>query len=115
MTGHRRALLFMHHILSSKKRATIRDEARALGLVGLVKVGYPGVLIVQGHATNVVEYVSRIKKLRWQSCELKLTGSDELPSDQLAQTFSERIGRSGNAAGGWESHGARWWRLACLV
>lgn len=61
MPAHRRALLFMHHILSSKKKDFIGDEARALGVSGWCKVGHPGVLVVQGTDGQVTEYVKKIK------------------------------------------------------
>lgn len=65
-----RLLLTFHHILSDKKKAYIRKEARELGLHGVCKVGYPGVLAVEGREENVSTYAHGIKSLRWASCNL---------------------------------------------
>lgn len=61
MSSHRRALLFFHHILSSKKRAFIRDEARVHGVAGICKIGHPGVLVVQGLDGDLQQYLSKVK------------------------------------------------------
>lgn len=84
-----RILLTFHHILSEKKKAVIRKDARELGLIGICKVGYPGVLAVEGKDEHVAQYVRGIKvsqrpilsrplvddhspnqSLRWASCTL---------------------------------------------
>ncbi|WFD04263.1 hypothetical protein MOBT1_002968 [Malassezia obtusa] len=77
--GHdaaQRALMAFHHILSSKKISTLHAWAQELGLQGILKTGYPGVVLVADRApdaqTNVAEYVRRIKRLPWQTCELRL-------------------------------------------
>ncbi|THH10009.1 hypothetical protein EW145_g1628 [Phellinidium pouzarii] len=59
--SYARALLKFHHILSSQKKRTIRHSARDLGLVGICKVGYPGVLAVEGSEEQVGCYVREIK------------------------------------------------------
>ena len=56
-----RLLLTFHHILSEKKKAFIRKEARELGLFGICKVGYPGVLAVEGKEESVSTYLHGIK------------------------------------------------------
>ncbi|EPQ28924.1 uncharacterized protein PFL1_03724 [Pseudozyma flocculosa PF-1] len=79
----RRTVMSFHHILSRTKMATLHGWARELRLCGILKVGYPGVLVcagppvVDGAASQapaddaVAEYVRRIKRLRWQTCTLK--------------------------------------------
>lgn len=61
MSSHRRALLFFHHILSKRKRLYIREHARDLAVSGICKVGFPGVLVVQGAAPSLTRYVADIK------------------------------------------------------
>ncbi|WFD24850.1 hypothetical protein MEQU1_003556 [Malassezia equina] len=78
-----RALLAFHHILSSKKIKTLHAWSQELELQGLLKVGYPGMLLVADRAptsTRVPEYVRRIKRLPWQSCEVRAYGPVPLPT-----------------------------------
>ncbi|WFC96294.1 hypothetical protein MBRA1_002951 [Malassezia brasiliensis] len=76
--GHdmaQRALMAFHHILSSKKISTLHAWAHELKLQGILKTGWPGIVLVADRAmdgrTNVAEYVRRIKRLPWQTCELR--------------------------------------------
>lgn len=61
MTTYCRALLTFHHILSTRKKEIIKDSARKLNLVGVCKVGYPGVLAVEGSELQVKQYIREIK------------------------------------------------------
>lgn len=71
-----RALMAFHHILSSKKISTMHAWAQELHLQGILKTGYPGVALLVDRAPNadgnVAEYVRRVKRLPWQTCELRL-------------------------------------------
>lgn len=60
-----RRLLWFHHIKSPKKKRSIVEWARELGLQGMAKPGYPGILFVEGEESNCAEYVHRLKRLRW--------------------------------------------------
>lgn len=64
MTMHSRALLTFHHILSSRKKDAIRSVAKDLDIVGICKVGYPGILAVEGEDIHVKRYVREIKVRR---------------------------------------------------
>lgn len=65
MTMHSRALLTFHHILSTKKKDAIRSVAKDLDIVGILcKVGYPGILAVEGENIHVKRYVREIKVRR---------------------------------------------------
>ncbi|KAH8117606.1 hypothetical protein DFH11DRAFT_1031937 [Phellopilus nigrolimitatus] len=70
LEANSRALLTFHHILSSQKKRIIRHSARELNLTGICKIGYPGVLAVEGREAQVGRYVREIKSLRWASCTL---------------------------------------------
>jgi len=78
-----RALLAFHHILSAKKIRTLHAWSQELELHGLVKIGYPGVLLVADRApcaSRVPEYVRRIKRLPWQTCEVRAFGAVPPPA-----------------------------------
>lgn len=61
----RRAIYF-HHILSVGKRQCIARWARMLRINGFAKVGYPGILIVEGPENGIQEYVRGLQRLRWK-------------------------------------------------
>lgn len=74
-SGAARALMVFHHIRSAKKIRTLHAWSAELDLHGIVKVGYPGLLLVCDRvpvsASHVDEFVRRVKRLPWQSCEAR--------------------------------------------
>ena len=61
-TGPNARILFIfHHILSEKKKFTIRKDARELDLIGICKTGYPGVLAVEGKKERIAGYGRIVK------------------------------------------------------
>ncbi|WFD21317.1 hypothetical protein MCAP1_003578 [Malassezia caprae] len=87
-----RALLAFHHILSTKKIRTLHAWSQELELQGLVKIGYPGVLLVADRApceSRVAEYVRRSKRLPWQTCEVRALAAvpPGAPLDGLAHAL----------------------------
>ncbi|KAK9846111.1 hypothetical protein WJX84_010253 [Apatococcus fuscideae] len=66
------AMCYMHHLLSSKKRRDIRHWAEELSMRGFVKCGYPGILVVEGLAPDLHEYLSRLKALPWAAFQVRL-------------------------------------------
>jgi acylphosphatase len=61
-----RRLIFFHHIINQSKRDFIIHQALELGLGGYSKIGWPGVVVVEGEDCNVQEYVRSLQRLRWQ-------------------------------------------------
>lgn len=61
----RRAIYF-HHIINPTKRRVVREWALELGLSGFSKIGWPGVVIVEGRESDAQEYVRRLQRLRWK-------------------------------------------------
>ena len=61
----RRAIYF-HHVLGVEKRQCIARWSRQLRLNGWLKVGYPGVLLVEGPECGVVDFVAALQRLRWK-------------------------------------------------
>lgn len=64
MTMYSRALLTFHHILSSRKKDAIRSVAKDMDIVGICKVGYPGILAIEGEDFCVKRYIREIKVCR---------------------------------------------------
>ncbi|PAV23307.1 alpha beta-hydrolase [Pyrrhoderma noxium] len=59
----------------------IKQSAKENGLHGICKIGYPGVLAVEGHEEKVAAYVREIKSLRWASCTLENLSTDLKPDE----------------------------------
>ncbi|TMW68603.1 hypothetical protein Poli38472_006071 [Pythium oligandrum] len=65
VTLGRRAIYF-HHIIASTKRRVVKEWALELDLGGFSKIGWPGVVIVEGDEDAAQEYVRRLQHLRWK-------------------------------------------------
>ncbi|KAG0134715.1 hypothetical protein HOY82DRAFT_668364 [Tuber indicum] len=70
------ALLWFHHLLSAQKRKNIVAWARPLRLSGYSRPGYPGALFIEGEKESVGEYISQLKRLKWQAIQVR----DEYPA-----------------------------------
>lgn len=73
-----RRCIYYHHILSSYKRCFIQNAARRLELRGFCKVGYPGILIVEGCEEACELYVQLLQRLRWKLMVVR--GEEKIPS-----------------------------------
>jgi len=58
--------MFSHHIIASSKRQAISQWAAQLQLGGLAKIGWPGIIIVEGDERDVQHYVDALSRLRWK-------------------------------------------------
>lgn len=82
----------------------------------MYKVGYPGVLVLEGAAADVVEYVSRLRSQRWKAMAVRgeqreACGSAEelrrrrrLPL-RLTELQDEQLGQLGEACRAAGLHG----------
>mmetsp|Transcript_8321 Transcript_8321/g.8484 ORF Transcript_8321/g.8484 Transcript_8321/m.8484 type:complete len:347 (-) Transcript_8321:191-1231(-) len=61
----RRAIYF-HHIIASNKRKLVMEWAVQLGLSGFSKIGWPGVVLIEGTEAGCQEYVRQLQHLRWK-------------------------------------------------
>ncbi|SCZ90508.1 BZ3500_MvSof-1268-A1-R1_Chr1-3g02032 [Microbotryum saponariae] len=74
-------LLWSHHLLATGKRKKIVQWSTELGLWGISKPGYPGVIIVEGLEADADEFVHRIKQLNWKALQVRCEHvSDILPT-----------------------------------
>ncbi len=61
-----RRCCYSHHIIAPGKRQAVTQWAVQLGLAGLAKIGWPGVIIVEGPEPMCVAYVDALQRLRWK-------------------------------------------------
>ena len=66
-----RVLIFFHHIINATKRDVVKREAVASGLGGYSKIGWPGVVVVEGEEATVRSYVRMLQTLRWQQMTVR--------------------------------------------
>ncbi|KAF3940451.1 hypothetical protein ABW19_dt0204914 [Dactylella cylindrospora] len=66
-----RVFLMFHHIRARRKRELIRSLAESMKITGVCKHGYPGFLYVEGEESSIRLYVKEIKRMKWQSVEVR--------------------------------------------
>ena len=81
-----RRLIYSHHIIAKSKRSIVADLASQNNLGGFVKIGWPGIILIEGNEVDCIMYVEEIKKLRWQYLVVRGEQQVELESEsQLNQ------------------------------
>lgn len=61
-----RRLIYSHHIISKRKRADILELARRFNLTGFMKVGWPGIIIIEGKEEDCQLFYDGIRGWSWQ-------------------------------------------------
>jgi hypothetical protein len=61
-----RRLIYSHHIISKKKRSDIKHLASEYQLTGCMKIGWPGLLIIEGHDDDCNSFYDTIRPWSWQ-------------------------------------------------
>ncbi|BGP52607.1 hypothetical protein JCM8202_004865 [Rhodotorula sphaerocarpa] len=64
-------LLWSHHLLATSKRKDIIAWSHELELWGLARPGYPGVIIVEGLASNIDQFVQIVKSWQWKALQVR--------------------------------------------
>ncbi|KAF8624146.1 hypothetical protein AX17_007209 [Amanita inopinata Kibby_2008] len=65
------ALLTSHHLISPTKRRNLQQWSSSLSLSGFAKVGYPGVIYVEGERGGVEEFVEDVKGMQWLALRVR--------------------------------------------
>ena len=61
-----RRCIYFHHIIARSKRKAVLEWAAEMGLGGFAKIGWPGVVVVEGAERHCVAYVAALQRLRWK-------------------------------------------------
>ena len=85
-----RRCLFMHHIIADSKRRACLEWAVRFGLCGASKIGWPGVVVVEGPEEGCKAYVSALQRLRWKQCVVRGEQQEEVESIDMARKFPDR-------------------------
>lgn len=65
------ALFTSHHLISPNKRRSLQQWTSSLQLSGFAKVGYPGVIYVEGERENIEEFVDNVKAMQWLALKVR--------------------------------------------
>ena len=74
-----RRILFSHHIIADSKRSAVCNWAAELKLCGFSKIGWPGLILVEGDEENCKIYVQSLQRLRWKM--LVVRGEQQVKGD----------------------------------
>ncbi|PFH48636.1 hypothetical protein AMATHDRAFT_49354 [Amanita thiersii Skay4041] len=70
-TRYHHALLTSHHLISPNKRRSLQQWSSSLCVSGFAKVGYPGVIYVEGERGRVEEFVANVKAMQWLALRVR--------------------------------------------
>ena len=80
--------IWFHHIISGKKRGTIRALAAELGIGGVYKIGWPGVMLCEGPDGALETFVRELAALRWQGMSVRF--AETIPTAGAAGAREQR-------------------------
>lgn len=66
-----RKLIYSHHIISKIKRRDLLKLSQEYELGGFMKIGWPGIIIIEGSENNCESFWKEIKRWQWQHIEIR--------------------------------------------
>lgn len=84
-----RRLIHSHHIIAQSKRKAIVELANQHNIGGYTKIGWPGVIIVEGEECDCIAYVDAIRTMRWQ--HLVVRGEEQVPVTSIDELEEARV------------------------
>lgn len=66
-----RNMIYSHHIIGKQKRADMKRMASNLKLTGFIKIGWPGLMVIEGTQENVRDFYDTIRRWQWQYLVLR--------------------------------------------
>lgn len=82
-------LIYSHHIIAKSKRKSLKDLATKYNLGGYVKIGWPGIIIVEGLEADCDGFTGEIKGMKWQY--LNVRGEQQADFDSLETLEGARV------------------------
>jgi len=96
-----RRIIYSHHIIANSKRRALKDLASQYKLGGYSKIGWPGVILIEGKESNCQLFTDEIKRWRWQQIQVRgeeqrvIPNGEELDSHRQLPLQFEEIGEDG--------------------
>ena len=76
-----RRLIYSHHIISKIKRADMKQLASHYKLTGYIKIGWPGLIIIEGAEANCVNFYEDIKVWAWKYLVVRGEQQEKTPGN----------------------------------
>lgn len=95
-----RNLIYSHHIIGQQKRADMKALAADLELTGYVKIGWPGIIVIEGLESHCRLFYDTIRRWAWQYLVLRGEMRERItcmvpPSQQQQQLQKQQRGGGG--------------------
>uniref|UniRef100_A0A7S3Y146 Small nuclear ribonucleoprotein Prp3 C-terminal domain-containing protein n=1 Tax=Heterosigma akashiwo TaxID=2829 RepID=A0A7S3Y146_HETAK len=74
-----RRLIWSHHIIGKEKRRDMKAIAKELELGGYCKIGWPGIIILEGEEEGCEEFIRQIRRWQWQHLVVRGEETVDLP------------------------------------
>jgi hypothetical protein len=82
-------LIYSHHIIAKSKRKSLKDLSTKYNLGGYVKIGWPGIIIMEGLEADCDGFTGEIKGMKWQY--LNVRGEQQADFDSLETLQGARV------------------------
>ena len=96
-----RRIIYSHHIIANSKRRALKDLASQYKLGGYSKIGWPGVILIEGDEANCQLFIDEIKRWNWQRIQVRgeeqrvIPETEDLDSHRQLPLQFEEIGEDG--------------------
>lgn len=89
-----RRLIYSHHIISKVKRSDLKSLAAEYELTGFMKIGWPGIIVIEGEESCCMEFYDKIRRWSWKFLVVRGEMQEkvlyhELDSKRLLGEFQE--------------------------
>lgn len=89
-------IIWLHHLLNTNKRKLALNpssQSNMHPISGLVKPGYPGIMVFSGSGETVAAHVAELRAQRWQAFQVRYNSDDDISDhSKIAWKFSHGEG-----------------------
>jgi hypothetical protein len=84
-----RRLIYSHHIISKTKRRDIMDLARHNRLSGYMKIGWPGLLLIEGDEESCISFYDDIRPWAWKFLVVRGEQQEAVQDIDMSRKFND--------------------------
>lgn len=82
-----RRLIYSHHLIASSKRKDIIQIARERRLGGYSKIGWPGIIIIEGEEGDCAGFTDDMRSMRWQYLTVRGEQQVDVPEGEDLDSY----------------------------